>query len=261
MLTWFPPQRSWHAAQPLIAAALSPATVISMKNPAAWLLLVLAAASVEASDPLQEAVAARDWRSGLAACERLAATEARRPDRRQLSAPAYAQKAAHCAAIASGAGDQELATWWWFTAVAMDAKAALGLLPRFRASELLLHLPPPRTLAGATRLERGEVQLPTGDIVAGESIAVSVRPDPPRHLFRPVTAVASTEVTVEFLVDTAGRPTQPLLVSAEALPLHAFLAFDYLRTWRFKPASINGEPVTSVFRLTISTSSSGRGAA
>jgi hypothetical protein len=220
-------------------------------------------ASAAASDALHRSIEAGDWATGLAICEQLAATEARRPDRRQLSARAYAEKAAHCAAIASGAGDQALATWWWFTAVALDTRSALGLLPDFREKQLLLDLPPPRAASANHKLENGQVQLPTGEVVVGQSSTVALRPEPPKHMFRPISAIAATDITVELLIDTAGRPTQPLLVSAKALPLHALLVFDYLRGWRFTPARIEGQPVTSVYRLTVKTSGPGpsRGAA
>ncbi len=74
-------------------------------------------------------------------------------------------------------------------------------------------------------------------------------------MFRPVTAVVATEVVVEVLIDTEGRPTQPVLASAKALPIHAFVTFDALRDWRFTPARVNGEAVVSVYRLTVNTSS------
>lgn len=227
-----------------------------MKTLACALLLAMFGAAARADDPLGRALAARDWESGSKKCESLAADETRRPDRRQLSAALYAEKAAQCAAIASGAGDPADATWWWFTAMAMDAKRSLELLPSLRQSGLLLELPPPRSLVGLAtqQLQTGQVLLPNGDLVEGESVKPTVRPDWPQHFFRPVSAVIATEVVVEVLVGTDGRPTQPLLASAKALPIHAFLVFDALRHWRFAPARVNGEAVTSVYRLTVSTS-------
>ncbi len=228
-----------------------------MKTFASGLLLALFAAAAHASDPLGRALETRDWASGLTKCESLAADEARRPDQRQLSAAQYAEKAAQCAAIASGAGDQADATWWWFTAVAMDTQRSLELLPSLRQSGLLLELPPPRSLVGSTagKSQAGEVLLPNGDLVKGELAKPAKRPEWPKHMFRPVTAVVATEVVVEVLIDTEGRPTQPVLASAKALPIHAFVTLDALRDWRFTPARVNGEAVTSVYRLTVSTSS------
>ncbi|HVF61163.1 MAG TPA: hypothetical protein VNJ70_15255 [Thermoanaerobaculia bacterium] len=135
---------------------------------------------------------------------------ARRPDRGELSAAQYAEKAAQCAAIASGAGDQADAAWWWFTAIAMDAQRALELLPSLRESGLLLELPPPRSLVGSDtrKSQAGEVLLPNGDLVKGELAKPAKRPEWPKHMFRPVTAVVATEVVVEVLIDTDGRPTQ-----------------------------------------------------
>lgn len=228
-----------------------------MKTFASALLLALFAAAAHASDPLGRALETRDWASGTTKCESLAADEARRPDRPQLSAAQYAEKAAQCAAIASGAGDQADATWWWFTAVAMDTQRALELLPSLRERGLLLELPPPRSLVGsaAGKSEAGEVLLPNGDLVKGELAKPAKRPEWPKHMFRPVTAVVATEVVVEVLIDTDGRPTQPVLASAKALPIHAFVTFDALRDWRFTPARVNGEAVVSVYSLTVNTSS------
>jgi hypothetical protein len=92
-------------------------------------------------------------------------------------------------------------------------------------------------------------------LVKGESAKTAKRPEWPKYMFNPISAVVATEVVVEVLVDTDGRPTQPVLASAKALPIHAFLTFDFLRHWRFTPARVNGEPVVSVYRLTVSTSS------
>ncbi len=219
--------------------------------------MALFAAAAHASDPLGRAIETRDWASGSKKCESLAADEARRPDRRQLSAAQYAEKAAQCAAIASGAGDPADATWWWFTAIAMDAQRALELLPSLRERRLLLELPPPRSLVGSAtgKFQAGEVLLPNGDLVKGELAKPAERPEWPKHFFRPVSAVIATEVAVEVLVDTDGRPTQPVLASAKALPIHAFVTLDALRHWRFTPARVNGEAVTSVYRLTVNTSS------
>jgi hypothetical protein len=220
------------------------------------LLLAAFATAAHAADPLRRAVAARDWTAGSAACERLVADESRRPDRRQLSAAQYAEKAAHCAAIASGAGDQRAAAWWWFTAVALDTESALALLPQFHASSLLLELPPPRdAVSSAEKLSADQVLLLSGEIVAGEQPTATVRPRAPKHMFRPVSGVASAEVSVEVLIDTEGYPTQPLLVSAQALPLHALMVFDFVRQWRFTPARVKGEPVASAYRVTVGMSS------
>jgi hypothetical protein len=92
-------------------------------------------------------------------------------------------------------------------------------------------------------------------LVKGESAKTAKRPEWPKYMFNPISAVVATEVVVEVLVDTDGRPTQPVLASAKALPIHAFLTFDFLRHWRFTPARVNGEPVISVYHLTVSTSS------
>jgi len=206
---------------------------------------------------LAAAVAVRDWNRGGAVCEGLAQSEAKRPDRRQLSTVHYAQLAAYCAALASGSGDADGAAWWWFTAVSMNSKAARALLPGFLDLGLLKSLPPPRQLTGrsfSAKRSRDQVLLPSGQLVSGTAPAVALRPEVPRYLFSSVPGVARTDVKIEVLVGEDGVPREPLLISAHALPLHAFLAFHYLRGWRFTPAVVDGRPVISAFQLAVSTS-------
>ena len=50
-----------------------------------------------------------------------------------------------------------------------------------------------------------------------------------------------------------GIARQPLLVNADGLPLHAFVAFAYLRQWRFAPAKVDGKPTASSFQLSVGT--------
>ena len=50
-----------------------------------------------------------------------------------------------------------------------------------------------------------------------------------------------------------GLARQPLLVSAHAPTLQAFLTFAYLRQWRFSPAIVAGRPTPSAYQLSINT--------
>lgn len=219
---------------------------------AAWLLVFFVATSAWAADPLRKSLSARDWTAGSAACEQLLENEGRRPDGWKLDASHFAERASLCAAIASGAGAKEDAAWWWSTALAMDSKRALALLPEFQGSNLLMGLPPPRTpvKSAGQKLQDGQVILSNGEIVAGEAVKIVSRSELPQG--RQIPPTRHSEVVVEVLVDSEGRPTQPLLVSAKALPLQAFQAFGMLRQWRFNPARVNGQAVPSVLRVTVS---------
>ena len=220
-------------------------------------LLLAAATKLAAASPESELrgfIDERRWQDGAAACEALPGDEVRRRDRQQLAAAHYAEVAALCAAIASGAGDQNAAGWWWFTAAAMDSQAALRLLPELRAKGLLAELPPPR--AADTSQEKpapGTVVLPDGTTVAGEPIEVVERPRPPEWVGRASSTRKPSLVVIDLVVGVDGLARQPVLVNADGLPLHAFVAFAYLRQWRFAPAKVDGKPTASSFQLSLGT--------
>jgi hypothetical protein len=214
----------------------------------------LAAASAE--DELRRFIDERRWRDGAAACEKLPADEVRWSYRWQLTGTHYAKVAALCAAIASGGGDQDAAGWWWFTATAMDSQAALHLLPELRAKGLLAELPPPRA-AVHVDLSKEKAAFPMitladGTRVAGNMVRVVERPRPPDWFSR-ASSTRPTLVIVDLLVGEDGVARQPVLVKAQGLPLHAFLAFAYLRQWRFAPAKVDGKPTVSAFQVSVGT--------
>jgi len=226
-----------------------------------WIVTLLLAGSTRllaasAENELRRFVDESRWKDGAAACEELPADEARWTYRWQPVAAHYAKVAALCAAIASGGGDQDAASWWWSTATAMDSQAALGLLPELRAKGLLAELPPPRAAivvdVSKEKAASPMITLADGTRVAGSMVRVVERPRPPDWLFR-TSSTRPTLVVVDLLVGDDGVARQPALVKANGLPLHAFLAFAYLRQWRFAPATVDGKPTTSAFQVSVGT--------
>jgi hypothetical protein len=217
------------------------------------LLFGLAAQANAASTTaeLSRILASHDWKEGEAVCASLPEVEGHRANRGLLPPSHYAQLAALCAAVESGAGDDPAAEWWWFTATAMDGKTALELLPEFRSRGLLTRLSSPRKLAWSATAKAAtpQVILPTGEAVDGEGVKVVEQPRAPHWMFHPV----KTQVVIELLIGADGIPRQPLLVSVHSLPLHVFLAFAYLRQWRFSPAMVGGKPTPSAYQLSINT--------
>jgi len=227
------------------------------------LLLGMATQANAASTPekLRDVIASREWSQGVALCGSLPDDESKRYERpRPTVRPAseYAEMAALCAAIESGAGDDLAADWWWFTATAMDAKAALGFLPELRSKGLLTRLSPPRKSVVHPALkkagERPPVTLPTGEEVEGENVKIVENPRPPEWFFRALHASRHVDITVELVIGADGIARQPLLISASITPLQAFLTFAYLRLWRFSPAIVAGQPTASVYQLKINGS-------
>jgi hypothetical protein len=82
------------------------------------LLLGLVGRADGATTPerLRGFIASHDWSQGTALCAALPEREANLSGRPRLPSSHYAEVAALCAAIESGAGDDLAADWWWFTA-------------------------------------------------------------------------------------------------------------------------------------------------
>lgn len=223
----------------------------------AALLSLLSSAVLFAEDPadrLSSLIQSKNWPKGLRVCKGIPGTESRRPDREQLAASHFAGLAAHCAAVASGAGDLWRSNWWWSIAAAMDVEAARALLPRFQSRGLLLDLLPPRmhAYAESSELLENQVRLPNGELVTGKRVRPRDPPRIPAYFFAStVPGVARTQVKVGFVVDEEGQPWQPVLVGAQALPVHAFLAFAFVGEWRFFPAVVDGVPVASTYMITV----------
>lgn len=228
------------------------------------LLFGLAAQANAASTPvtLRGMITSHDWSQGVALCNSLPEDESNRYERpRPTLRPAseYAEMAALCAAIESGAGDDPAADWWWFTATAMDLKTALDLLPELRSSGLLTQLSPPRKPVTSLALRpknRPPVILPTGEEVEGEKANVVAPPRPPKWFSRAVHGSGHVEIVVELVVGSDGIARQPILISISTPPLRAFLAFAWLRQWRFSPAKVAGQPTASIFQLRINAETS-----
>jgi len=227
-----------------------------------WTLLLLFGLAAQANavtEPtdLRRVITSKEWSRGVALCDSLPEGEALRATRSargQLPASRYAELAALCAAIESGAGDDVAADWWWFTAAAMDAKAALDLLPEFRSNGLLNQLSPPRKPVQVRVPTKGappRVTLPTGEVVDGEPVKLVEHPRPPKWMFRP--GVRHTQITIDLIIGADGIARQPLLASAQSSPLQVFLTFAYLRQWRFAPAMVAGQPAASSYQLTVNT--------
>ena len=217
----------------------------------------LPAAAADAAG-LRAVIANKSWVEGVAACDSLPATETRRADRRQLAAAHYAELATLCAGISDGAGDARGAGWWWFTALAMDHQAAMASRDDLQARGLLTTLPPPRqrvpdAATAGQPAPRERVTLPSGEVVVGTVAQIVERPRPPDWMFRAVPGVRRTQVALEMVIGEDGVAREPVLVSAQALPLHAFQAFSFLRQWKFAPAAVDGKPVASVYQVSVTT--------
>jgi hypothetical protein len=218
-------------------------------------LLFVAAHASFGGDQLQEWIDTHSWSQGTTYCNQgLEEDLSRRTDLRNLSTDYLSRLAVDCAALASGMGDESGAGWWWYTAVSLDAKTALALLPDMRQRGLLEKLPPPRKLVLSFPLppsEENKVRLLSGEAVPGTPPRQLSKPKVPGYMFRPITGVKGASVAIEAVVSKEGVLQQPLLLDAKALPVHVFFAYRFLSTWRFEPAKVNGHPVECLYALTV----------
>jgi hypothetical protein len=217
-------------------------------------LAVQASASTNLAK-LRGNIASHEWRQGVADCDSLPDQESGRSDRGKSLPSHYAELAALCA-VESGAGDDQAADWWWFTAMAMDSKTALGLLPELRSQGLLTRLSPPRNPVEVVvkKGENPQVLLPTGEEVEGERVKGLAPSQAPRWFG------AIHKIIIELIVDSDGIARQPLLISKAVLrvdPRSIFLTFAFLRQWHFSPAKVAGQPTAAVYVLVVNPSPGG----
>jgi len=222
-----------------------------------FLLTLVSSAAFGSDEKLREWIDSGSWSQGVEYCNQgLFDDLSRRPDPRGISAAELSRAATYCAALASGKGDEFSAGWWWYTAISLDLKTAEGLLPEMRKTGLLQTLPAPRSriASDAGELKTGDkVQLVSGEIVSGTPLRLVAHPKSAISMARLMKGVVHSDVTVELVVSRNGLPQQPLLVKAQALPVHVLYAYHLLSAWRFEPAKVNGEPVESLYRLTVNS--------
>jgi hypothetical protein len=207
---------------------------------------------------LQSFIDSESWDDGFKYCEtKLLGGLSRRPDIRNVTAADLSRMSAYCAALAGRAGDEFKSGWWWYTAVSLDLDAAQALLPKLREKGLLTSLPAPRSANAANAIklktQKGEVRLPSGEIVKGDPPRAVTTPPIPKMMYLPVSGVVRAVVMIELIIARDGLPRQPLLLDAKALPAHLVFAYHFVSGFRFEPARVNGEPVDSSYTVTVTT--------
>jgi hypothetical protein len=217
--------------------------------------LCRANAGGDSLEQLSAAIQSADWRAAAATCAKLTDSESRAAGRADYPASRYAVLAARCAASAAATGDSPASEWWWYTALAMDAHAAtaeaahLATAPAFHPEAPRSPTPPDAQLAAT------QVRLADGSVAMG-TVAHRLGPaKPPHYMFEPIPGVAGYSVDVEAILGADGLLRQPLLVSAHALPLQAFLTFASLRDWRYEPSRVDDRPVATRVAIHLASAS------
>jgi hypothetical protein len=208
----------------------------------------------DALELLASAVQTQHWSEGAKTCDELPSRESRLRHRETLPASRYAILAARCAVIKAAGGDATASDWWWYTALAMDARAAAEEAKSF-PSVASFHPASPLHHVGETKssdnLAKDQFRLVDGTVVTGTPPRRLGPARPPQYMFEPLPGIARTEIQIECILGTDGLLHQPLLVSARTVPAGAFLAFAWLRDWRYQPALVDGKPVATLFTASV----------
>jgi hypothetical protein len=204
---------------------------------------------------LRKMVERHEWERGVEICEGLPESEGHLPGWQQVLPPHYAQLSVLCAALASGADKSSLADWWWFTATAMDVKAATQFLGELQSSGLRMELAAPRQPVNTPSqafggLKSTEVRLLNGEIVEGRA-PKGEQTDIPSWMFPPLRKAARFKIAIEFVVGIDGTLRQPVVLASQAPPLYGFQALCYVRHSRVKPAVVDERAVESVYVITV----------
>lgn len=166
--------------------------------------------------------------------------------------------AIHALALAGEAQEEE-ALWWWF--LAQNLKPDLRTLPLEPYGAGGERLSPYRYLPGtqcqcASEPDAGEGRAEDGDGDEGEVLPLTLEVDPPRKAYAPKPDFPSGvrglrgKVILQMVVDEEGQIHRPCLLRSDA-PAFTYAAARAVRTWKMKPARLEGKPVAVYYNLTL----------
>lgn len=139
-------------------------------------------------------------------------------------------------------GRPEEGIWHWQVAQQMFPEVASLNMTAYGEVGSFLRQHPVRVKTD----EPGEIKVVTGDVL------------PPRKIFAPTPELPHAKrgspavtVVVESIIAEDGTVRSPLIVSTGGELTMVCATLDRLREWRFKPATLNGEPVPVYFGLRV----------
>lgn len=157
-------------------------------------------------------------------------------------------------AVAESALDKkEDALWHWHSAVALFPGIVDADLTKYGpASKLLLDNKPAQRPAEPTpeALAALGVTEPSGEVTPPRKLHAR----PPAYPKGLLLSCLEGRVVIEVIVERNGLPSEPRIVDAPGGPLAAQVALEAMRGWRFKPATLAGEPVRVYYTLTVNFS-------
>jgi hypothetical protein len=147
----------------------------------------------------------------------------------------------------AGSGDRGGALWDWHEAIALNPKLATIDLAFYGLAGERLREWNAEVVALREAMQREAEGRPSEGAVKPPK---SIRREEPDYPPAKSAACISGPVIVTAIIDKEGVPTTP---HAEASwdPVFVYASFEALRSWRFKPAMLNGVPISVYYSLTV----------
>jgi hypothetical protein len=153
------------------------------------------------------------------------------------TAQLFAIAVAHKALALAGMGKEDDALWYWYAAASIYPAVARSDMSGFGAAGKFLAGHPPKPV---------EVRVPRDAQLVPPKVLQKVETKWPT---RSLETMVESPLVVEFLVGRDGRAHLPRIVGDVPAPLLAFATLEALRQWVFAPATADGQPVDSPFRM------------
>jgi TonB family protein len=200
------------------------------------------------------ALKAKDWKEAQKITDTLLEEMLARLEGGEGAALFLARATALRALAEAGLGEENLAAWSFGMALALAPEiSTVDLSPYHEAGHLLEQSRPkdgeePAGSLPAPAQEEPEMGEPS-------TRASAIRPPerlqdpPPDYPVSKRRAGDRGKIEVKMVIDEKGFLRNPRLLG-EPDPLFAYSALNSLRSWRFKPATLDGKPVATAYSIT-----------
>lgn len=143
----------------------------------------------------------------------------------------------HKALAYAGMGKEDDALWYWDTAISLYPAFLHSDMSMYgKAGEFLKRYPPS---AEKTQVRAGAKMTPVEVIKQTE----------PKFPNRSLTASVEGPVEIEVVVGKDGKAHRPRIIDAMGAPIVAYQTVEAMRSWEFRPATADGQPIDSRWRL------------
>jgi hypothetical protein len=143
----------------------------------------------------------------------------------------------------AGLGNDRDADWYWWTAYSIFNDATkTDLSPYGEAAEFL------KSRKFRDRTGKPDLVTRSGPQFSNPVVRKRGKPPYPELLRR---MAVRTSYAVQVIVEPDGSISGPLVLKKVKEPAMAYVILETLRSWKFEPARLDGEPVPVLYTLTV----------